>query len=61
MTGNMQGMTRAHKLSNLFGAIVPFLAFIAAIVLLWNQYVGWRDLVVLAIMYLAAGLGITIG
>ena len=33
----MQGMTRAHKLSNLFGAIVPFLAFSAAIVLLWNQ------------------------
>ena len=30
-------MTRAHKLSNLVGAIVPFLAFIAAIVLLWNQ------------------------
>ena len=54
-------MTRAHKLSNLIGAIVPFLAFLAAIVLLWNQYVGWSDLVVLAIMYLAAGLGVTVG
>ena len=35
----MQEMTRAHKISNLLGAIVPFLAFIAAIVLLWNRIV----------------------
>ena len=54
-------MTRAHKLSNLIGAIVPFLAFIAAVVLLWNQYVGWSDLAVLAIMYVIAGLGVTVG
>jgi hypothetical protein len=31
----MQAMTRAHKISNLLGAVVPFLAFIAAIVLEW--------------------------
>ena len=61
LTGTMQAMTRAHKLSNLIGAIVPFLAFIAAIVLLWNEYVGWTDLAVLAIMYVITGLGITIG
>ena len=30
----MQPMTRAHKISNLFGAVVPFLAFIAPVVLL---------------------------
>ena len=54
-------MTRAHKISNLIGAIVPFIAFIAAIVLLWNSIVDWSDLAVLAIMYLLAGLGVTIG
>ena len=55
-------MTRAHKLSNLIGAIVPFLAFIAAIVLLWNRYVGWSDLVVLGDhVRRSPGLGITIG
>jgi stearoyl-CoA desaturase (delta-9 desaturase) len=54
-------MTRAHKISNLIGAIVPFLAFIAAIVLLWNSIVDWSDLAVLAIMYVVAGLGVTIG
>lgn len=37
-------MTRAHKISNLFGAVIPFLAFIAAVVLLWNRIVDWSDL-----------------
>ncbi len=54
-------MTRAHKISNLGGAIVPFLAFIAAVVLLWNRYVDWSDLAVLAIMYVATGFGVTVG
>jgi stearoyl-CoA desaturase (delta-9 desaturase) len=54
-------MSRAHKLSNLIGAVVPFLAFIAAIVLLWNRIVDWSDLAVLAVMYLLAGFGVTVG
>jgi stearoyl-CoA desaturase (delta-9 desaturase) len=57
----MQAMTRAHRISNLIGAIVPFLAFIAAIALLWNEYVGWHDLAVLALMYVLTGLGVTVG
>jgi stearoyl-CoA desaturase (delta-9 desaturase) len=54
-------MTRAHRISNLIGAIVPFIAFLAAIALLWNEYVGWHDLAVLALMYVMTGLGITVG
>ena len=54
-------MTRAHRISNLIGAIVPFIAFLAAIALLWNKYVGWHDLAVLALMYVITGLGITVG
>ncbi len=54
-------MTRAHRISNLIGAIVPFIAFLAAIALLWNEYVGWHDLAVLAVMYVITGLGITVG
>jgi stearoyl-CoA desaturase (delta-9 desaturase) len=57
----MQVMTRAHKISNLFGAIVPFLAFIAAIVLLWNRIVDWSDLALFGAMYVLTGLGITVG
>ena len=54
-------MTRAHKISNLFGAVVPFLAFIAAVVLLWNRIVDWSDLALFAVMYVLTGLGITVG
>ena len=54
-------MTRAAKLSNVGAVIVPFLAFIAAIVLLWNSVVGPSDLVVLAVMYLLTGFGVTVG
>jgi stearoyl-CoA desaturase (Delta-9 desaturase) len=57
----MQVMSRAHKISNLFGAVVPFLAFIAAIVLLWNRIVDWSDLALFAVMYVLTGLGITVG
>jgi stearoyl-CoA desaturase (delta-9 desaturase) len=57
----MQVMTRAHKISNLVGAVVPFLAFIAAIVLLWNRIVDWSDLALFAVMYVLTGLGITVG
>ena len=57
----MQVMTRAHKISNLFGAVVPFLAFLAAIVLLWNRIVDWSDLALFALMYVLTGLGITVG
>ena len=54
-------MTRAAKISNVGAVIVPFLAFLAAIVLLWNSVVGPSDLVVLAVMYLLTGFGVTIG
>jgi stearoyl-CoA desaturase (delta-9 desaturase) len=54
-------MTRAAKISNVGAVIVPFLAFLAAIVLLWNSVVGPSDLAVLAVMYLLTGFGVTIG
>ena len=41
--------------------MLPFLAFVAAIVLLWNTYVDWSDLAVLAIMYVLTGYGVTLG
>ena len=54
-------MTRAQRYANIGAVIVPFLAFLAAVVLLWNQAVGWIDLGILAFMYLVTGFGITIG
>ncbi len=54
-------MTLGHRISNLAGAIVPFVAFLAAILLLWNRLVDWSDLAVMALMYVATALGVTVG
>jgi len=42
-------------------AILPFVAFLAAIVLLWNKAVSGRDLVILGAMYFLTAAGVTVG
>jgi stearoyl-CoA desaturase (delta-9 desaturase) len=54
-------MTRAERFANLLGVVVPFAGVLAAIVLLWNRAVDANDLVILVVMYIATGLGITVG
>ncbi len=54
-------MTRFERYANLGAVVAPFLAFLAAIVLLWNQVVGWSDLAILGAMYLLTGVGVTVG
>jgi stearoyl-CoA desaturase (delta-9 desaturase) len=54
-------MTRAQRSINLAAVIVPFAAFVLAIVLLWNELVGWHDLALLAVMYVVTCLGVTVG
>jgi stearoyl-CoA desaturase (delta-9 desaturase) len=54
-------MTRAHRITNLIGVFLPFVAFALAIALLWNRLVGWHDLALLGVMYVVTGLGITVG
>lgn len=61
MNEHQHQMSRVDKVANLFAVVVPFLATLAAIVLLWNQIVTAADLVIMAGMYLLTGLGITIG
>jgi len=41
--------------------VVPFVAFLVAVPLLWNRLVGMSDLALLAAMYLVCGLGVTVG
>jgi stearoyl-CoA desaturase (delta-9 desaturase) len=53
-----------HKLERritIFAVVVPFLAFIAAIVLTWGGLVHLRDLAIMAAMYVFTGLGVTVG
>jgi stearoyl-CoA desaturase (Delta-9 desaturase) len=54
-------MTRIEKGANLGGVVVPFLATIAAVVLLWNSLVDPTDLAIAAAMYLLTAIGITVG
>jgi stearoyl-CoA desaturase (delta-9 desaturase) len=54
-------MSRAHRFTNLGAVLLPFAAFVAAIVLLWHRAVGWTDLAIFAVFYVATGFGITIG
>ncbi|HEU4977920.1 MAG TPA: fatty acid desaturase [Solirubrobacteraceae bacterium] len=54
-------MTRTARIANLLAVVLPFGAFVAAVVLLWNDIVGWHDLVLLGALYLLSGFGVTIG
>jgi stearoyl-CoA desaturase (Delta-9 desaturase) len=54
-------MTAVEKAANLGAVIVPFLATLAAIALLWNSLVSPADLAIAAAMYLLTALGITVG
>lgn len=54
-------MTRTQRISNLVGVLVPFVGVLAAVVLLWNRAVDEIDLAILAVGYLLAGLGVTVG
>ncbi|MBA2794239.1 MAG: acyl-CoA desaturase [Thermoleophilaceae bacterium] len=54
-------MTRLARNANIGAVLVPFLAFLAAIPLLWNDLIGPSDLAILAGLYLASAFGITIG
>jgi stearoyl-CoA desaturase (delta-9 desaturase) len=45
----------------MIGVAAPVLAFVIAVVLLWNSVVGWLDLAVMMVMYVLTGLGVTVG
>jgi stearoyl-CoA desaturase (delta-9 desaturase) len=54
-------VSTAHKIGNLLGVFVPVAAFVAALVLVWERFVGPLDLAVMTVMYVATGLGVTVG
>jgi stearoyl-CoA desaturase (delta-9 desaturase) len=57
----MHEMTKLEKGANLGAVVVPFLATLAAIVLLWDRAVSGVDLAIAAVMYLMTAVGITVG
>jgi stearoyl-CoA desaturase (Delta-9 desaturase) len=54
-------VTRAERIANLTGVVLPFVGVIAAIVLLWNRAVDLTDLAILAVSYLVTAIGVTVG
>jgi stearoyl-CoA desaturase (delta-9 desaturase) len=54
-------MTRFQRNANLGAVILPFAAFLAAIPLLWNSFIGWSDLAIMAGMYVVSAGAVTIG
>jgi stearoyl-CoA desaturase (delta-9 desaturase) len=54
-------VSRNHRLFLLGSTIVPPVGLLVAIVLLWNNLVGWSDIAVLVIFYFLTGFGITVG
>jgi stearoyl-CoA desaturase (delta-9 desaturase) len=58
---SMGEMTRVEKVANLGAVVVPFLAVLTAIALLWNDVVNAADLIIATAMYLLTAVGITVG
>lgn len=54
-------MSTLERRITITAVVVPFLAFMAAIVLLWGGLVTGRDLAIFAVMYVLVGFGVTIG
>ena len=59
--GPVGEMGRTEKAVNLGAVVVPFLATLVAIPLLWNRWVSAADLEIAAAMYLLTAIGITVG
>src|SRR4029079_8251996 len=59
--GKTCSMTNLERRVNLAAVVLPFVAFLAAVVLLWNSAVSATDLAILAVMYVLTGFGVTVG
>jgi stearoyl-CoA desaturase (Delta-9 desaturase) len=53
--------TSLDRVFVLAGVVVPFAGTLWAMVLLWQRLVTWRDVQLLAAMYVLTGFGITVG
>ncbi len=53
--------TLGTRIANIIGVVLPFIGVAAAVFLLWGWAFNWIHLAILGGMYLATGLGITVG
>ena len=53
-------MTRLERNVNITAVLVPFLGVILAAVLLWNRFLGPRDVAIFVVMYVLTAMGVTV-
>jgi stearoyl-CoA desaturase (delta-9 desaturase) len=58
---NKPRQARKEQVALLFFVIVPFLALLGAVPLMWGHGVNWSDVAIFTVMYLFGGVGITVG
>src|SRR4051812_14721904 len=61
LANSLKAMPKLTRYANLGAVVVPFIAFVVAVVLLWNRSVDAIDLAILVFMYVITGFGITVG
>jgi stearoyl-CoA desaturase (delta-9 desaturase) len=54
-------VTRLERNVNIAAVLTPFLGVIAAAALLWDSFLGPRDVIIFAVMYLLTAVGVTVG
>jgi len=54
-------LSRVRVAANVAGTTLPLIGFVAAVALLWDRMVGVRELTILFVGYVLAGIGITVG
>jgi stearoyl-CoA desaturase (Delta-9 desaturase) len=54
-------VTRAERIANLTGVVLPFVGVVVAVMLLWDRAVDATDLGILVAMYVVTAVGITVG
>ncbi|MFY9489077.1 MAG: acyl-CoA desaturase [Solirubrobacterales bacterium] len=59
--GEIEPTSTAHKIGTITVIALPFVAFVIAVVMLWETAVDTHDLALLIGMHVVAGLGITVG
>ena len=52
---------RKEQIALLFFVVVPFIALLAAVPLMWGRGIGWVDVALFLVMYNVGGIGITVG
>jgi stearoyl-CoA desaturase (delta-9 desaturase) len=59
--GNRQQVTRLERNVNIAAVVLPFLGVIAGGIVLWDSFLSPLDLAIMAVMYMATAVGITVG